>query len=273
MELGKRDRQFRHNKTNMQRQQGFSRMENSVVSPSISWPHALYAAPAAQAMPGLPASGIDPRDFTAIVVNLLDDARRAVGSDREAAKASIARVTALLRDEAGCSTAETTSAPPAAARGGLAQWQIRRATAHVDANLMSTITVGDLSEITRLSKSHFSRAFRVSLGESVHAYIIRRRMDRARELMLTTDEPLCQIALSCGLSDQAHFSRLFRRAVGSSPSAWRRQWRSEESATMQSSVRMNSSNQRRSAAESRVPLPALRGRFGVRRPAGQEVAV
>jgi AraC family transcriptional regulator len=176
-----------------------------------------------------PAPEAFSRDFTEMVVSLLRDATAALGSDREAAKASIARASALLRDEADRSATDATDAPPMAARrGGLAQWQLRRAVAHVDANLTSTIRVSDLAEITRLSKSHFSRAFKVSVGESVHAYIIRRRIERSQELMLTTAEPLCQIGVACGLYDQGHFSRLFRRVVGASPSAWRRQWCDED---------------------------------------------
>jgi AraC family transcriptional regulator len=173
----------------------------------------------------MPLSEADayPRDFTRIVVNLLDDARLALASNREAAKASLARASALLRDAADA-RAPSTKTPQTVCRGGLAQWQIRRVTAHVEACLMSTIKVNDLSEITRLSKSHFSRAFRASFGEPVHAYIIRRRMERARQLMLTTDQALSEIAIACGLSDQAHFSRLFRRVVGTSPNVWRRHW-------------------------------------------------
>jgi AraC family transcriptional regulator len=177
-------------------------------------------------------------DFTEMVVSLLHDATVALGSDREAAKASIARASALLRGEADRNGGDTTDASPMVARGGLAQWQLRRTIAHVDACLTSTIRVSDLAEITRLSKSHFSRAFRVSVGESVLSYIIRRRIERSQELMLTTDEPLSQIGLACGLCDQAHFSRLFRRVVGSSPSAWRRQWCGEDAVDAGSSDRI-----------------------------------
>jgi AraC family transcriptional regulator len=164
------------------------------------------------------------RNLRGIVANLLDDAKLALRTDRQAAEASIARASALLQGDAADEIQIKRDAPRTVARGGLAQWQIRRATAYVDANLASTISVQDLSDMTRLSRSHFSRAFKVSVGESVHAYIIRQRIERAQEMMLTTADSLCQIALACGLSDQAHFSRLFRSVVGISPNAWRRQW-------------------------------------------------
>ena len=61
-----------------------------------------------------------------------------------------------------------------------------------------------------------------SVGDSPHEYIIRRRMERAQGLMLSTDKALSEIAAECGMADQAHFTRLFRRFVGESPGAWRR---------------------------------------------------
>jgi AraC-like DNA-binding protein len=73
-----------------------------------------------------------------------------------------------------------------------------------------------------LSAGHFSRTFRNSFGCSPLQYVMRRRMERAQGLMLSTNIPLAQIALDCGLSDQAHFSRLFRRIVGECPREWRR---------------------------------------------------
>ncbi|THK35807.1 AraC family transcriptional regulator [Ensifer sp. MPMI2T] len=77
-------------------------------------------------------------------------------------------------------------------------------------------------QATRLSVSHFSRAFRDSFQETPYAYVLRCRVARSKEMMATTNEPLAQIALSCGMADQAHFSRLFRRLTGESPSHWRR---------------------------------------------------
>ena len=80
----------------------------------------------------------------------------------------------------------------------------------------------DLAVIARLSEFHFNVAFRNSVGHPPHEYIIRRRMERAQGLMLSTNKSLIEIAADCGLSDQAHLTRLFRRVVGESPAAWRR---------------------------------------------------
>jgi AraC family transcriptional regulator len=104
----------------------------------------------------------------------------------------------------------------------LAPWQIRRVTSFIDSNLADTIRLRDLAAVTHLSARHFSRAFRSMIGESPYAYVMRRRIERAQEIMLRTDAPLAQIALDCGLADQAHFTRLFRRVLGTSPGAWRR---------------------------------------------------
>lgn len=111
---------------------------------------------------------------------------------------------------------------PPSWRGGLAGWQARRVSLHVDQHLSESLLCKDLARLVNLSISHFSRAFKASFGCSPHAYVTRRRMELAQGLMLTTDAPLRQIALDCGLADQAHLSRLFKRIVGDSPAAWRR---------------------------------------------------
>jgi transcriptional regulator GlxA family with amidase domain len=117
-----------------------------------------------------------------------------------------------------------------ATRGGLAPWQVRRVTAHIEEHLASTIRLQDLARIARLSHSHFCRAFKESIGHPAHAYVMRRRVQRAQGLMLTTAESLSQIAVQCGMADQAHFCKLFRRLIGESPNAWRRARRQREPA-------------------------------------------
>ena len=106
--------------------------------------------------------------------------------------------------------------------GGLAPWQTGRLKAYVAENLASPIAIDELSDLVKLSTSYFSTAFKVTFGMSPHNYVVSQRIDRAKHLMLNTDELLCDIALACGLADQAHLSRLFRRLTGTTPSAWRR---------------------------------------------------
>jgi AraC family transcriptional regulator len=108
------------------------------------------------------------------------------------------------------------------ARPSLTAWQKRRVLEHIEANLAAPLRNKDLAELAEYSEFHFNVAFRNSLGASPHEFLIRRRIDRARQLMLSTDMPLCEVAFECGLADQAHMSRLFRRYVGASPAAWRR---------------------------------------------------
>jgi len=168
------------------------------------------------------------RSVTPIIVKLLQNADAALEADRAAARAALTQAAALLQaayDREAAGSPRTEDGP--ILRGGLAPWQIRRVTAHIEANLESTIRLEELSQLTRLSTSYFMRAFKESVGVSPHAYVNRRRVARAQEMMLTTDEPLSRLSIASGLCDQAHFSNLFRRVVGTSPNAWRRQRRVE----------------------------------------------
>lgn len=146
---------------------------------------------------------------------LLLDAQRTMVSDAPAALRCIEQAVSLL----GMPAVLPASAP---ARGGLARWQIERIKHHIESNLDETIQVVDLAVIARLSAGYFSNAFKVSFGQSPHAYIVSRRLARAKELMTSSELSLCAIAFDCGFSDQAHLCRQFRRATGASPNAWRR---------------------------------------------------
>jgi AraC family transcriptional regulator len=161
------------------------------------------------------------RELATSVISLLQTATREVERDQQAAKIFIARASSLLRVEAERGNFSDREVRP----GGLAPWQIHRLKAFIEEHLADSIRVEDLSDLVRLSTTHFSRAFRRSFGEAPHAYLIRRRLDRARHLMLTSDVALCELALACGFSDQAHLCKLFRQSTGKSPAAWRRERR------------------------------------------------
>jgi AraC family transcriptional regulator len=110
---------------------------------------------------------------------------------------------------------------PALRSGGLAGWRVRRVTAFVEANIGSSIRVGDLARMVLLSTSHFCRAFKQTFGETPLRYVTRQRMRRAQAIMLCSRDSLAKIAVDCGMCDQAHFCRSFRRIFGVNPGAWR----------------------------------------------------
>ena len=122
--------------------------------------------------------------------------------------------------------AEVTRALPSeerrVARGSLPAWQKHRLIAHVDANIGRRVSVRELAALIHLSASHFQRAFKRAFGVAPHGYVARRRIEVAQGLMLATRHSLTEIALHCGLADQSHLTRWFRRLVGETPSAWRR---------------------------------------------------
>src|SRR4051812_19017982 len=90
-----------------------------------------------------------------------------------------------------------------AARGRLASWQARRVLNYVESNLDERLSVPQIAGTVHLSSSHFSRAFKRTFGMSVHAWVMRRRIEVAQGLMLNTQQTLSEIALRCGLSDQS----------------------------------------------------------------------
>lgn len=161
-------------------------------------------------------------DLKGIIVKLLGDAEEALASDCESARASLAEAMSLLNVDVRPER-KTSTAP----HGGLAGWQVKRVTAYVDEHLGSTIRAKDLADVARLSLSHFQHAFKQTFDETPLAYVGRRRLERALERMLNSDEPLSLIALECGYYDQPHFTRSFHRAMGISPQTWRRRYASD----------------------------------------------
>jgi AraC family transcriptional regulator len=152
------------------------------------------------------------------LVELLETARRELERDRELAKTSLIMASRILHAEI-----ERCSGANGCPRGGLVAWQFARVRAYIDGNLHRTLHIRDLSAVARRSPAHFSRKFKLAFGESPHAYVVKRRLERACHLMMTSAEPLSEIALSVGFSDQAHLCRLFRAAFGQSPASWRRE--------------------------------------------------
>lgn len=142
----------------------------------------------------------------------------------EIAQVHIASAIALLQSSVSDARSGEPAAPDAThyrGPGALAPWRARKAADYIEANLYGSIRMDVLAAAVGLSNSHFCRAFRLRFGVSPHFYINCRRIELSRRLMLTTRAPLSEIALLCGMSDQAHFTRVFRRIVGEAPNRWR----------------------------------------------------
>jgi AraC-like DNA-binding protein len=153
------------------------------------------------------------RRSMAEAAGMLDDVRRRIGRDPEGARAAALRLVALLaRREA------------ASRRRCVEAWRRgkSRRSIFTSGRGWSGRCREELAEQASLSVSHFCRAFKESFGASPHLHLTRLRVERAQRLMLATQDPLSQIALACGMADQAHLSKLFRREVGEPPSTWRR---------------------------------------------------
>jgi AraC family transcriptional regulator len=167
---------------------------------------------------GIPL-GLPPVEVAHIAVEvgrLLEEVRRALDEDLSAAKTSAARLSEFLASKFPLKARATR------ARGGLAPWQERKVRNYIEDELEGPILVEDLAELVSLSTSYFCRAFKETFGIPPHSYVVKKRVERARRLMLSTSETLSQIAVACGLADQAHLCRCFRQAMGMTPGAWRR---------------------------------------------------
>jgi AraC-like DNA-binding protein len=96
-----------------------------------------------------------------------------------------------------------------------------RAKDLADARYFEPLRVDDLARAAGLSRAHFSREFRRAFGESPHAYLLTRRLERAAALLRTTDHSVAEICLAVGLQGIGSFTTSFKRAYGLSPTAYR----------------------------------------------------
>ena len=108
------------------------------------------------------------------------------------------------------------------ARGGLAPWQERRAREILRANIKRGVPLKEVARECGLSRSHFSRAFRRTVGVAPHNWLNQQRIVLSREKLRDDRLSLADVALQCGFCDQSHFTRHFTRIVGITPRAWRR---------------------------------------------------
>lgn len=112
--------------------------------------------------------------------------------------------------------------PKAQERIALSPWQERMAKDIMTQQMSKGLSIAQIASKCSLSRSHFSRAFKKSTGYSPRDWFLQMRMERGKALLLEGRVSISQISLDCGFADQSHFTRVFTRFVGSTPSVWRR---------------------------------------------------
>lgn len=103
----------------------------------------------------------------------------------------------------------------------LAPWRLKRAIDYVEARLDEPISLADVASSAGLTRMHFAAQFRAATGLRPHEYLLRRRIERAQEMLLGTGMSLVDVALSVGFQTQSHFTSVFKRYAGQPPRAWR----------------------------------------------------
>lgn len=108
-------------------------------------------------------------------------------------------------------------------RGGLTARQLRRVKEFIDAKISGEITISDLADVAGLSNYHFIRVFKDAVGLPPYQYVLSKRISRARALLSNPDLSLGDVALAAGFSNVLQLNRVFRKSVGITPTAFRRE--------------------------------------------------
>ena len=109
-------------------------------------------------------------------------------------------------------------------RGGLSPARLRRVKEFVHAKLEDELSLRELAQSVGLSTAHFSEMFRKSMGETPHRFVLRLRVERAKEMLRVAESRVLDVAIACGFKTQQHFARVFRQLCGTSPTEYRREF-------------------------------------------------
>jgi AraC family transcriptional regulator len=108
------------------------------------------------------------------------------------------------------------------AKGGISRVRLQRVLEYIAANSHREISLENLADVADMSRFHFARLFRLSMGVTPHRYLIDYRLQAAKSLLRLDTRSMSEIALETGFSNPGHFARVFRRYIGTSPSEWKR---------------------------------------------------
>jgi YesN/AraC family two-component response regulator len=106
--------------------------------------------------------------------------------------------------------------------GNEIQRLVRKALAHIHAHYAEALSRDELADYIGVSNDYLTRCFRQEMGVTPVVYLNRYRVNRAKDLLLSGDHSITDVATAVGFSDSSYFSQVFRREVGVSPNAYRR---------------------------------------------------
>jgi AraC family transcriptional regulator len=105
--------------------------------------------------------------------------------------------------------------------GGLAPWQLRLAKEYLEQDASGKVSLSELAELTGLSRSRLARGFKTSTGLAPYNWALHARIEKAKESLKGLENSIADTALALGFADQSHFTKVFRRVVGTTPAEWR----------------------------------------------------
>jgi AraC family transcriptional regulator len=112
---------------------------------------------------------------------------------------------------------------PRTYRGGLTPARLRKVTELVEAKIDDDLSLEEMAESVELSRAHFSQMFRKSTGQSPHQFVLRHRVEHAKEILRSEELRVLDVAIACGFKTQQHFARVFRQMCGISPREYRQE--------------------------------------------------
>ena len=165
------------------------------------------------------AGSVRPQDLNGIVVRdpLIEVLSRALAEEPAAEQSSYVEalgksvVMRLLRLK-----------QPRSKSNALSNWRLKRVEDYIDAHMTKLVRLEDLAASAGLSRIYFAAQFKTATGYRPHEYVLFRRIEYAKTLMLESDTQLVEVALRAGFSGQAHFSTVFKRFTAETPAQWRK---------------------------------------------------
>src|SRR6516164_7479789 len=113
-------------------------------------------------------------------------------------------------------------------RGGLGPARLRMIKELVHAKMEDELTLTEMAQSVELSPAYFSRMFRKSTGETPHQFVLRNRVERAKEMLRAPQARVLDVGVACGFKTQQHFARVFRHLCGTSAREYRLEWWSRD---------------------------------------------